>query len=179
MMNNLHDGSGWVTLMVHRLIMTLKETLLSKIKISDTGCWEWQFALRKGYGVFSFEGKKNLASHRMSYIAFVGPIVDNLLVCHTCDNRKCINPEHLFLGTYSDNSKDAYIKGRVKIPKGKKFEENWKPPNRKLTDEQVVRIKKDIDELYPSKSLVEIAEKHEISYQTVRDMRRTKKQCYK
>lgn len=50
--------------------------------------------------------------HRLSFIAFNGPIPDGMYVLHKCDNRACINPEHLFLGTYSDNIRDCYAKGR-------------------------------------------------------------------
>jgi len=79
----------------------------------DTGCWEWTKYLNEfGYGRMRFNGKKEL-SHRVSYTVFVEPIPDGLLVLHTCDNPRCVNPEHLFLGTDKDNFEDAVAKGRI------------------------------------------------------------------
>lgn len=83
-------------------------------KVSETGCWELQSSiLDNGYGYMSFCGKAKLA-HRASYEAFIGPIPDELFVLHECDNRKCINPKHLFLGTHDDNMQDMDSKGRRK-----------------------------------------------------------------
>ena len=66
-------------------------------------------------------------SHRKSYIQHKGEIPNGMFVCHTCDNGLCVNPEHLFLGTNSDNMKDAYKKGRLhanKLSKNQKGEDN-------------------------------------------------------
>jgi len=97
--------------------MDIKERFLSKIKKSDNGCWEWIGASRGkcGYGSFSVNSKV-FSSHRISYELFVEEIPKGLLVCHKCDNKLCVNPDHLFLGTQSDNMKDAYKKGRLFIP---------------------------------------------------------------
>lgn len=73
------------------------------------GCWEWKGTLnRGGYGKF---GTKRLA-HRISYESIYGTIPKGMFVCHTCDNRKCVNPAHLFLGSCGDNLKDMTDKGR-------------------------------------------------------------------
>lgn len=87
-----------------------------KVKVVDD-CWEWQAGFRgkTGYGAFKYKGKV-IDAHRMSYRLFIGPIPDGILVCHTCDNRKCVNPAHLFLGTYKDNYHDGRRKGRIKSP---------------------------------------------------------------
>lgn len=84
--------------------------------VKDSGaCWEWIASTRDGYGIFATKtnGKwKNRRAHRVSYEHFIGPIGD-LLVCHRCDNPRCVNPEHLFLGTVKDNALDASQKGRI------------------------------------------------------------------
>ena len=80
------------------------------------GCWEWigRFG-NAGYGQVKRNGK-NKGAHRISYELTHGAIPAGLCVLHRCDNRKCVRPDHLFLGTKRDNTRDMIQKGRAKKP---------------------------------------------------------------
>lgn len=85
--------------------------LRTKLNI-ETGCIEWTERLDKdGYGIFCYINSTYRA-HRMAWIFKKGSIPDYVLVCHECDNPKCVNIEHLFLGTFCDNNGDRATKGR-------------------------------------------------------------------
>ena len=93
----------------------VKERLEAKSIKRDNGCIEWTGALADtGYGILSVHGRLT-STHRASYEQANGPIPPDMCVCHRCDNRKCINPNHLFLGTKLDNTRDAINKGRLKV----------------------------------------------------------------
>ncbi len=82
---------------------------------SKGNCWEWTGLERSnGYGVFETKGKL-YSAHRFAFYSVFGPIPKDLYVCHKCDNRKCVRPSHLFLGTAKDNYMDMLSKGRRKI----------------------------------------------------------------
>jgi hypothetical protein len=101
----------------------------------DDVCWEWQACYTGiGYGQFGYKGK-NILSHRFSYLLNKGPIENGLHVLHKCDNPKCVNPSHLFLGTAQDNMIDMNNKGRGNQPKGEKQH------FAKLTEKQVIEIR--------------------------------------
>lgn len=88
-------------------------------KRGSDGCWEWSACLQsKGYGYVNFNGRQ-LLSHRVAYFLSTDVQPGKLCVCHHCDNPKCCNPDHLFLGTISENNTDMFSKGRANRAKGK------------------------------------------------------------
>lgn len=94
----------------------------SKFAVNQqTGCWEWTaFIHPRGYGIFPIGAKPiQLRAHRWSYEHFIGPIPGDMMVLHTCDNRRCVNPAHLFLGDDFDNMIDCMDKGRAGVQNGK------------------------------------------------------------
>ena len=86
-----------------------------KVDMTES-CWLWKAGLRgkTGYGAFKLNGKV-VDAHRVSYQINIGEIPDGMYVCHSCDNRLCVNPNHLFLGSAKANWKDGFDKGRIKL----------------------------------------------------------------
>jgi hypothetical protein len=102
----------------------------------ESGCWIWQAATSgHGYGTMKIGGRKE-AAHRISYEIHKGPIPEGMLGCHECDVRLCVNPDHIFLGTNLDNTRDMISKGRERYV-GQKGASN---PKAILDDKKVVEI---------------------------------------
>lgn len=140
--------------------MTLLERFWKKVlKAGPDECWEWQaYRGKSGYGSFSFQGDSREA-HRIAWILTYGTISEGLCVLHKCDNRGCVNPNHLWLGTKGANNTDREIKGRSSDKHG---ENN---PNVKLTitDVQVIRERRAAGEI-----LAQIAKDYQVTPSAIR-----------
>jgi hypothetical protein len=111
------------------------DRIAERVTITEAGCWEWNGKPRGkfGYARIQVNGVAKPA-HRAVYEVLVGPVPDHLHVCHQCDNPKCVNPAHLFVGTQADNIQDMVTKGRQ--ARGERIS------TAKLTAEQVTEIRR-------------------------------------
>lgn len=130
------------------------------------GCWEWQGKRdpKDGYGVFRWGGPYK-RTHRIAYELAVGPIPPGMLVCHHCDNPPCCRPDHLFVGTISDNSLDMVRKGRMHANDHPRVK-GERHPNAKLTDEKVLEIRSAYDGQVAT--MQRLAEHYGVTYQNVK-----------
>ena len=148
--------------------MVMFKRFFDKVELAPSNkCWNWKASLRNGYGAFKLNGEV-VSAHRVSYEIHLGIIPEGLFVCHTCDNPKCVNPKHLFLGTHADNIRDAYNKGRIILPEGVPYEKGHHPINAGVTRERADALK----ELIRTRTgtLKRLAEEQNISHQLARDI---------
>jgi hypothetical protein len=135
-------------------------------EVQNNGCWNFLGNKDKdGYGVFGHGRNKQLRAHRASFEFHKKTSVANLLVCHSCDNPSCINPDHLFLGNPKENMQDMINKGRKANCKGSNH------PLSKLDEIDVLFIRQ---ERSFGKKLKDIANDYGITFQTVSDICRGK-----
>ena len=143
---------------------TVKDRIREKVEISEDGCWNWTAERRPdGYGLIWKDGGRQRA-HRVSYAAFCEPITEEDVICHKCDNRRCVNPEHLFKGTRGDNNRDTSTKQR--FPMGTRHHAG------KLTDDDVKAI------FLMEGSQTEIARKFGVHQATVSDIKNRKARAH-
>lgn len=137
-----------------------------------SSCWEWTAALTKGgYGQYT----DNKLAHRMSYEYFHGSIPEGMFICHRCDNRRCVNPHHLFAGTPAENMRDRNRKGRQ--AKGEQHGAHTKPHRcikkgesngmAKLSSDQVVDIRQDYTR---GATVAELARKYTVGWTAINNI---------
>lgn len=128
--------------------IAVAERFWAKVEKSEA-CWNWKASKsKKGYGNFVHKSFPTILAHRISWILSNGAIPAMLDVCHHCDNPSCVRPDHLFIGTRSDNMQDCVNKGRHKGTQylragrsNRKYAVGSKNRTSKLTEEQAIRAK--------------------------------------
>jgi|ERR1700734_436300 len=104
------------TLLAYHGKKEIKSKYLGRVKAhekADDVCWNWTKGINNhGYGNMWIEGKTR-AAHRVSYEIYKGEIPKGMVILHSCDNKRCINPNHLSVGTFKENTHDALRKGRM------------------------------------------------------------------
>lgn len=129
-------------------------------KDDPSGCWLWTGSMSRNYGQIGRHGRPLLA-HRAAWELAHGDIPNGLYVLHRCDNGRCVNPAHLFLGTQRDNIRDMVAKGRDRFTGERAYQAI-------LTTEQVRTIR------CSTESARAIAKRLGVAFQTISDVRRRK-----
>jgi hypothetical protein len=103
----------------------VKRTDPQYIVDQETGCWVWNWSVdKRGYGrAWDRDARRPRPAHRLIWMRERGPIPEGAYLCHHCDNRKCVNPDHLYIGDATSNVRDMMSRGRRKSTAG---ENNWR-----------------------------------------------------
>jgi hypothetical protein len=118
------------------------DRLMKKVHKLANGCWQWTGCIHStGYGRFGLRSDFVEYAHRASYILHKGEIPVGMYCCHTCDNRWCVNPDHIFIGSAKDNMQDAKQKGRIVMPTDEQRLRGENQPRAKLSNDQVRSIR--------------------------------------
>lgn len=150
--------------------LTLNERIAISYDVNKNGCHEWIGTIgSNGYALISINGK-NAIVHRLLYKQKYGDIPNALMVCHKCDNRKCINLKHLFLGTAKENTQDMIIKNRGYNKKGI-TPEGFRNQIEKVKKLNVVQVKEIKDFLKNGMRLKSISQKYNVSYSCISDIK--------
>lgn len=140
---------------------SLKERFHQSYRKMEHDCWEWNGTIHSvhGYGIIQ-ENRKDLLAHRVAWKLYYGD-TNNLCVLHKCDNRICVNPDHLFLGSRVDNNLDRNNKGRQ--AKGEKQH------SAKLTEKEVIEIRQRIAVF--NERCINIAEDYNVSRSAINQIK--------
>lgn len=145
-----------------------KQSFWEKVNKSNVNdCWDWSGSCNNtGYGTVAWNGKVYVAHRVAAWLSNKVPTLEApknkrapYFVLHKCDNRKCCNPKHFFIGNYTDNQKDAYLKNRRQQPKGEKH------ANAKLNKNEVKHIR----QMYKNKwfTQTELAKEYGVSQRVI------------
>ena len=143
----------------------LRARILARVKRVN-GCWIWAGPKhRSGYGIVKIKGV-GVRAHRASHAAFTGLISDQSFICHHCDNKSCVNPDHLYEGTHASNMRDMVSRSRHNAmqPGARCGEKN---PKARLTIEKVMEVRR---RLANGEAKKRVAREMCVAPQTIRDI---------
>ncbi len=165
----------------NRVYCSNKCTVMDSIEEKENGCWEWKKGKNhSGYGIFKNLDDRNqksgnkmrvILAHRASYIIHKGEIPEGKFVCHSCDNRACCNPDHLWVGTPKQNAVDALKKGRLSVENLTfRLTKGGKSPSSKL-ENHIPSIRERIEK---NERIAEIAESYGVTAQAIYSIKNRK-----